>query len=67
MLGVYAVYVSKKHLAAKIRAFVDVLVEHSTDFVDAGGVTMHSFKLCIVAEPGPTLSTPASWCIVAGQ
>jgi DNA-binding transcriptional LysR family regulator len=34
-LTVYAVYVSKKHLAPKIRAFIDVLVEHSHDFTDS--------------------------------
>jgi DNA-binding transcriptional LysR family regulator len=31
---VYAVYVSKKQLAPKIRAFIDTLVEHRTDFTD---------------------------------
>ncbi len=34
-MTVYAVYVSKKHLAPTIRAFIDVLVEHSTDFTES--------------------------------
>ena len=33
-MTVYAVYASKKHLAPKIRAFVDVLVEHRLDFTE---------------------------------
>jgi DNA-binding transcriptional LysR family regulator len=32
----YAVYVSKKHLAPKIRAFIDVLLEHKSDFTEGG-------------------------------
>jgi DNA-binding transcriptional LysR family regulator len=38
-LAVYAVYVSKKHLASKIRAFIDVLMEHSADFTETGEST----------------------------
>jgi DNA-binding transcriptional LysR family regulator len=34
-MTIYAVYVSKTHLAPKIRAFIDVLVEHSNDFTEA--------------------------------
>jgi DNA-binding transcriptional LysR family regulator len=33
-LTVYAVYVSKKQLAPKIRAFIDVLMEHRADFTE---------------------------------
>jgi DNA-binding transcriptional LysR family regulator len=33
--SVYAAYVSKKQLAPKIRAFIDVLVEHRADFTDS--------------------------------
>ncbi len=32
-MSVYAAYVSKKQLAPKIRAFIDVLMEHQSDFV----------------------------------
>jgi DNA-binding transcriptional LysR family regulator len=32
--SVYAAYVSKKQLAPKIRAFIDVLVQHRADFTD---------------------------------
>jgi DNA-binding transcriptional LysR family regulator len=32
--SVYAVYVSKKQLAPKIRCFIDALVEHKSDFVE---------------------------------
>jgi DNA-binding transcriptional LysR family regulator len=39
-MTVYAVYVSKKHLAPKIRAFIDVLVEHSADFTEASDATL---------------------------
>jgi DNA-binding transcriptional LysR family regulator len=35
-MTVYAVYVSKKQLAPKIRAFVDVLLEHAKDFTEGG-------------------------------
>jgi DNA-binding transcriptional LysR family regulator len=34
-MTVYAVYVSKKHLSPKIRAFIDILVAHSRDFTEA--------------------------------
>lgn len=34
-MTVYAVYVSKKHLAPKIRAFIDVLIEHRSDFTES--------------------------------
>lgn len=40
-MTVYAAYVSKKHLAPKIRAFIDVLVEHSSDFTDTGFCNAH--------------------------
>jgi DNA-binding transcriptional LysR family regulator len=33
-MTVYAVYVSKKQLAPKIRAFIDVLIEHRADFTE---------------------------------
>lgn len=33
-MTVYAVYASKTHLAPKIRAFIDVLVEHRLDFTE---------------------------------
>jgi DNA-binding transcriptional LysR family regulator len=35
-MTVYAVYLSKKHLAPKIRAFIDILVEHRLDFTEGG-------------------------------
>ncbi|MDH4450206.1 MAG: hypothetical protein QE265_06385 [Rhodoferax sp.] len=38
-MTVYAAYVSKKHLAPKIRAFIDVLVEHKSDFIDVGATS----------------------------
>lgn len=33
-MSVYAVYLSKKQLAPKIRAFIDVLLEHRSDFTE---------------------------------
>lgn len=34
-MAVHAVYVSKKHLSPKIRAFIEVLVHHRRDFTEA--------------------------------